>query len=278
MKKSSIICLVVCLALALCACGEVAPSEGLEFTSNGDGTCLLTGIGTCMDTEVIVPDESPDGDTVVGVGDSAFQFCYDMTSVTFPESVTYFDSYAVSHCDSLEEITINGEISEMVDWAFEDLPALKKVTMAGGVNYYGEALLDYDWMDENDEYYSNEDYARVIVELYICSEEPEGNEYSIERAVTEDNDDFVYCSIFDKESIIVNGKTYTMPDMEEPMGVYDQQCNWTAYFEFGEDNTFSCKYALGDDEVFYEGTYTLSEETGCYLAESDRVCIEFCLL
>lgn len=37
------------------------PSEGLNFESNGDGTCTLIGIGICKDSDVVIPAESPEG-------------------------------------------------------------------------------------------------------------------------------------------------------------------------------------------------------------------------
>ena len=43
-------------------------SQGLEFTSNGDGTCYVSGIGTCTDLDIAVPPTSPDGDTVTAIG------------------------------------------------------------------------------------------------------------------------------------------------------------------------------------------------------------------
>ena len=33
------------------------PSQGLKFRSNGDGTCALVGMGTCMDTDLVIPSE-----------------------------------------------------------------------------------------------------------------------------------------------------------------------------------------------------------------------------
>ena len=40
---------------------NLEPSEGLEFESNGDGTCTIIGIGTCTDQNIVIPLESPDG-------------------------------------------------------------------------------------------------------------------------------------------------------------------------------------------------------------------------
>ena len=46
-------------------------SLGLAYKNNGDGTCTITGIGTCTDEDIIVPGKI-DGLTVVGIGDNAF--------------------------------------------------------------------------------------------------------------------------------------------------------------------------------------------------------------
>ncbi len=47
----------------------VAPtySEGLRFRSNGDGTCALSGLGTCTSSCVLIPPKSPAGDTVTEI-------------------------------------------------------------------------------------------------------------------------------------------------------------------------------------------------------------------
>ena len=56
-------------------CGETVRTEvipmiptstGLEFTSNDDGTCYVSGVGTCDDTHIVIPAVSPAGDSVTG--------------------------------------------------------------------------------------------------------------------------------------------------------------------------------------------------------------------
>jgi len=42
-------------------------SSGLEFTSNQDGTCYISGIGTCTSSKILIPPTSPNGDTVTGL-------------------------------------------------------------------------------------------------------------------------------------------------------------------------------------------------------------------
>lgn len=84
----------------------VRESAGLAFRSNGDGTCTVTGIGTCTDTDLVIPRTSPDGDAVTGVKEKAFSGCTSLKSVTVPESVTSIGAGAFNGCASLESITL----------------------------------------------------------------------------------------------------------------------------------------------------------------------------
>ncbi len=61
---------------------ELTPSEGLEFESNGDGTCTITGIGTCTDKNIVIPVESPYGDTVTLIGEYALYTLENVDSIT----------------------------------------------------------------------------------------------------------------------------------------------------------------------------------------------------
>lgn len=61
---------------------DLKPSEGLKFESNGDGTCTITGIGTCTDKNIVIPIESPDGDTVTLIGKYALYSLEDVDSIT----------------------------------------------------------------------------------------------------------------------------------------------------------------------------------------------------
>ncbi len=51
---------------------EFEESDGLTFRSNKDGTCVITGIGTCTDTVLVIPEKSPKGDKVTAIGEGAF--------------------------------------------------------------------------------------------------------------------------------------------------------------------------------------------------------------
>ena len=92
-------------------CGAKQPCQGLEFTSNGDGTCYVSGIGSCIDTEVVIPSVSYAGDTVTAIGGSAFLGCSEIKSITIPASVAsiYESSVGLSPfttCTSLLAIEV----------------------------------------------------------------------------------------------------------------------------------------------------------------------------
>ena len=52
--------------------GDLTPSEGLEFESNGDGTCAIKSVGTFEGDNLIIPQTSSEGDTVTEISEDAF--------------------------------------------------------------------------------------------------------------------------------------------------------------------------------------------------------------
>ncbi len=96
----------------ICAiCGDKASIE-LQFVSNGDGTCYVAGLGVCTDTEIFIPERSPIGDLVVGIGESAFDDCKSITAVTIPVTVKSIGGYAFRGCTDLTKVYYFGTIAE----------------------------------------------------------------------------------------------------------------------------------------------------------------------
>ena len=81
-------------------------SAGLEYELNNDETgYILTGIGECTDTNVIIP-STHEGLPVVAIGDRALHSCSSFTSISIPDSITYIGEDAFAYCTSLVRITI----------------------------------------------------------------------------------------------------------------------------------------------------------------------------
>ena len=86
-------------------------SSGLEFDSNGDGTCYIIGIGDCTDIELVIPPTSPEGDTVIGIDSSALAG-EAFTSVSFPCTLEEIGRRAFNGCTSLTDVYYDGTEEE----------------------------------------------------------------------------------------------------------------------------------------------------------------------
>lgn len=86
-------------------------SSGLEFESNGDGTCIILGMGDCTDTELVIPPVSPENDTVVEIDASAFAG-EEITSVSFPATLEAIGRRAFNNCTSLTDVYYDGTAEE----------------------------------------------------------------------------------------------------------------------------------------------------------------------
>ncbi len=78
-------------------------SVGLEYESNGDGTCYLVGMGDCEDTDIVIPETSPDGDTVFAIDRNAFAD-ETITSITIPTTIEEIGRNAFNGCDLLTDV------------------------------------------------------------------------------------------------------------------------------------------------------------------------------
>ena len=139
---------VFALALTLSACAYLwGPSltnnpfkpKQLAFSSNGNGTCSVTGIGSYTDTDLVIPSTSPDGDTVTAIGQGAFSGCTELTSVTIPDSVTNIGNSAFSSCSGLTSVTIPDGVTSIGKSAFYDCSGLTSVTIPDSVTSIGNS-------------------------------------------------------------------------------------------------------------------------------------------
>ena len=138
---------------------ETAPSEGLQFTSNGDGTCYLSGIGTCTDRDIVIPSvHNGERVTAIGVsvfygnqglrsvvipngvttiGDSAFRDS-GLKTVVIPDSVTVIEKYAFNGCEKLTDVIIGKKVTRIGDSAFGHCVSLTSVLLPDSVTTMGK--------------------------------------------------------------------------------------------------------------------------------------------
>ena len=193
-----------------CWCGERQGSEGLKFVSNGDGTCYVSGIGTCTDNYLIIPSVH-DGMLVTGIGNSAFRGCDSLTSVIIPDSVTSIGGSAFYGCKSLTNVTIGNSVTSIGSYAFRDCDILTAIVIPDSV----ESIM-------SDAFYSCDSLTSVII----------GNGVEIIESYA-----FARCSSL--TSIII-------PDSVTSIGAYAfENCNSLASVTIGNSVT-----SIGDDAFY----------------------------
>ena len=119
-------------------------SQGLAYTENADGTLSVAGIGTCTDTDIIIPSEH-EGKAVTKIGACAFKNCTTLTSVEIPDSVTSIGFEAFFECNTLVSVTIGNGVTSIDSWAFCDCNSLASVVIPDSVTSIGDyAFCDCD--------------------------------------------------------------------------------------------------------------------------------------
>ncbi|MBQ8415018.1 MAG: leucine-rich repeat domain-containing protein, partial [Clostridia bacterium] len=111
---------------------------GLEYTSNDDGTCYVSGIGNCSETDLVIPEVSPDGDTVIAIGYEAFYNCDSLVSVYIPDTVTDIQEYAFANCYSLVSARLPECITYIAKSTFEGCSSLETIKIPNSVTEIGE--------------------------------------------------------------------------------------------------------------------------------------------
>ena len=123
---------------SVCSVCEIPkPSEGLAYKLNNSRTAYsVTGIGTCTDTEVIIPSVY-NSLPVTSVAESAFKNCSSLTSVTIPGSVTSIGKSAFGHCNSLKSVTIASGVISIEESAFSSCLSLTCINISDSVTSIG---------------------------------------------------------------------------------------------------------------------------------------------
>lgn len=94
---------------------EKSTEKALEYISNGNGTCTVTGIGSVSDTCVIIPEKSPSGEVVTGIGDKAFYGNTKINAIQIPSTVTHIGNMSFGGCTSLIYISVSSENKSFID-------------------------------------------------------------------------------------------------------------------------------------------------------------------
>ena len=108
-KRLLTLALALCMAAALLtACGKKeTPAEDFLYERN-NGEITITSY-TGAEREIVIPKEI-DGRPVTTIGECAFED-YDLTSVTFPDTLTAINFAAFRYCTTLTEVSFSDSLT-----------------------------------------------------------------------------------------------------------------------------------------------------------------------
>ena len=91
----------------------------------------MSGIGTCTNTDIVIPEKSPDGDRVTGIGARVFSNCTSLKSIVIPDGVISIGHSAFWRCTSLTSIEIPASVTSVGEGAFYGCTQLTEIKVAG---------------------------------------------------------------------------------------------------------------------------------------------------
>ncbi len=152
---------VLLLGIVLFAFGTSAANENGILYSVSDGEATVTGFSEEI-TEALVIPSTLGGYPVTAIGDSAFEYQWDMPSVVVPEGVRTIGSKAFRCCYALEEVTLPSTLTFAGISAFASCEILR-------VNHPDLAKwvqIDFDGMHATPVYW-DDDEEDPLTEIYF---------------------------------------------------------------------------------------------------------------
>ena len=129
-----------------CACGDtyteaIVPTDFTIYSYNR----TMVGYTNEVGENLVIPSVFEDSGTwyrVTSIGPYAFQYCYNLTSITIPNSVTNIGGDAFEHCLYLTSVTIPDSVTSIHSYAFENCFNLTAVTIPDSVTAINAGLFD----------------------------------------------------------------------------------------------------------------------------------------
>ena len=119
-------------------------TPGWVLAASLNGTNLsVTGVSQTPASPSALPLNDPvPGYALVSIGDSAFFDCYNLTTVTIPDSVTSIGAEAFFYCGNLTTVTIPNSVTSIGDESFYGCYSLGTVSLGNGVTTIGGSAFE----------------------------------------------------------------------------------------------------------------------------------------
>lgn len=141
MKKKFLLALIV-VAISIIIFGNAGVLAGsyedlTYFVSNGEVT--ITGCDDSMIMEMKIP-STMEGYPVTNIGDSVFEDCRELASITIPVNITIIGDYAFRYCDSLDNVYYEGTEEE---WKVISIGSGNEDLANATIHYNHNPVLEY---------------------------------------------------------------------------------------------------------------------------------------
>lgn len=112
----------------------------------------------CRVTSITIPD------SVIYIGNSAFEECTWLTNITVPDNVTYIGSSAFKNCSYVTSVTIPNGITSIGDYTFYGCGALTSITISSSITAMGNYAF-FDCKRLTDVYYIGSEQGWAAIKI-----------------------------------------------------------------------------------------------------------------
>lgn len=107
----------VILAVSVFAFSATAANEGPFVYEFSNGEVIITRCDPSVSGDLIIPD-TLGGMPVIAIGERAFYYCSEITSITMGENIRSIGKEAFAFCGALSKVVLSEELTEIAEGAF----------------------------------------------------------------------------------------------------------------------------------------------------------------
>ena len=108
----------VILAVSMFAFSASAANEGPFVYEFSNGEVIITRCDPSVSGDLIIPD-TLGGMPVIAIGERAFYYCSEITSITMGENIRSIGKEAFAFCGALSKVVLSEELTEIAEGAFQ---------------------------------------------------------------------------------------------------------------------------------------------------------------